>query len=99
MKITRHNWTILGTALVSLFVLILFAGCVATPDARSKFGTVPEYHTELGLGALEGYLGPKALANSLALIPPPPAPGSAALAHDEEVARNTFALATRRASR
>jgi acid phosphatase (class A) len=92
MKITRQNRTILGTALVSVFVLILFTGCVATPDARTRLGTVPEFHPELGLGALEGYLGAKALPNSLALIPPPPAPGSAAFAHDEEVARNTFAL-------
>lgn len=61
-------------------------------DARTKLGTVPEFHPELGLGALEGYLGSEELPNSLTLIPPPPTPGSAALAHDEEVAENTFAL-------
>ena len=44
------------------------------------------------MGALQGYLDPKALPNSLALIPPPPAPGSAAFALDVEVAKNTFAL-------
>ena len=61
-------------------------------DARTKLGTIPEFHPELGLGALEGYLGPEKLPDSLTLVPPPPAPGSAALAHDEEVAENTFAL-------
>ncbi len=61
-------------------------------DARTKLGTVPEFHPELGLGALEGYLGSEELPDSLALIPPPPTPGSAALAHDKEVAENTFAL-------
>jgi acid phosphatase (class A) len=37
-------------------------------------------------------LFPSSIPNSLALIPPPPAPGSAAFAHDEEVARSTFTL-------
>ena len=44
------------------------------------------------MGALQGYLDPKALPNSLALIPPPPLAGSAAFAHDEEVAKSTFPL-------
>ena len=44
------------------------------------------------MGALQGYLAPTNLPNSLALIPPPPAPGSAAFALDVEVAQNTFAL-------
>jgi acid phosphatase (class A) len=61
-------------------------------DARTKLGTVPEFHPELGLGALEGYLGSEKLPDSLTLIPPPPTPGSAALAHDREVAEKTFAL-------
>ena len=58
---------------------------------RSKLGTIPEFHPELKLGALQGYLDPKAMPDSLALIPPPPAPGSAAFALDVEVAQNTFA--------
>lgn len=60
--------------------------------ARSKLGTIPEFHPELKLGALQGYLDPKAIPNSLALIPPPPAPGSAAFALDMEIAHNSFAL-------
>ncbi len=61
-------------------------------SARTKLGTIPEFHPELKLGALQGYLDLKALPNSLALIPPPPEPGSAAFALDVEVAQNTFAL-------
>jgi acid phosphatase (class A) len=41
---------------------------------------------------LEGYLPSKVLPNSLALIAPPPAEGSAALALDEEVSRKGLAL-------
>jgi len=44
------------------------------------------------LGALQGYLDARAIPDSLALIPPPPEPGSAAFALDVEVARNTFPL-------
>ena len=82
---------------IVIILAVLAVGACAhhsgIPDnARTKLGTVPEFHPELGLGALEGYLGSKKLPNSLALIPPPPTPGSAALAHDKEVAKNTFAL-------
>jgi acid phosphatase (class A) len=55
-------------------------------------GTIPEVHAELKLGALQGYLDAKAMPDSLALIPPPPEPGSAAFALDVEVAQNTFPL-------
>ena len=61
-------------------------------SARTKLGTIPEFHPELKLGALQGYLAATNLPDSLALIPPPPAPGSAAFALDVEVAQNTFAL-------
>ena len=47
----------LTTALVGVLALILFTGCTDAQDARSKLGAVPEFHPELGLGALEGYLG------------------------------------------
>jgi len=83
-------------ALTALLAATLVAGGAAAKDVlaqgRSELGAVPAFHPELGLGALQGYLDPKALPNSIALIPPPPAPGSAAFAHDEEVARATFAL-------
>ena len=72
--------------------LLLGSAPQNTATAQSKLGAVAEFHPEMGLGALQGYLDPKALPNSLALIPQPPAPGSAAQANDEEIARNTFAL-------
>jgi len=86
----------LNAAFFCVLTLSLFTGCATTNDVSSqagtKLGTIPEVHPELGLGALQGYLGPKALPNSLELIPLPPAAGSAAFAHDEEVAKSTFAL-------
>ena len=81
--------------LVGALALSLFTGGATAYDVtsgRTKLGTIPEFHPELGLGALQGYLDPKALPNSLALIPPPPAPGSAAFALDVEIAQNSFAL-------
>jgi acid phosphatase (class A) len=47
---------------------------------------------EIRPGVLAGYLPAKAIPNSLALIPPPPAAGSAALAYDEEVSRKGLTL-------
>ena len=86
----------LCSVVVAFLAGYLLVGGVAAKDLTSfdgtALGTVPEFHPELGLGWLEGYLGPDALPNSLALIPRPPAPGSAALALDEETARGTFAL-------
>lgn len=82
----------------ALLCALAFISTIARADetppsqARTKLGTIPEFHPELGLGVLQGYLDPKSLPNSLALIPPPPAPGSAAFALDVEIAKNTFAL-------
>jgi acid phosphatase (class A) len=96
MKTTHHSQSRRSLLWVGVLALSLFSGCSAqnadTSSARSKLGTVPEFHPELRLGALQGYLDPKALPNSLVLIPPPPAQGSAAFALDVEVAKNTFAL-------
>jgi acid phosphatase (class A) len=96
MQTPHHRRTFLNVSLVGVLALSLFSGCTtqntATSQARTKLGTIPEFHPELGLGALQGYLDPKALPNSLALIPPPPAPGSAAFALDVEIAQNSFAL-------
>jgi acid phosphatase (class A) len=96
MQTTLTKARAINLALVCTLALSLFTGCATTNDvssqSRTKLGTVPEFHPELGIGALKGYLNPKVLPNSIALIPPSPAPGSAAFAHDEEVARSTFAL-------
>ena len=73
--------------LLVLAFVVVFSGCAsfekpieapATPDIRP--------------GILTGYLSTQALPNSLALIPPPPASGSAALTLDEEVGRTSLAL-------
>ncbi len=93
MKIIHRHGTFLSAGLTAILAFSIFTGCITkNEDARTKLGTVPEFHPELGLGALQGYLDPKALPNSLELIPPPPLAGSAAFAHDEEVAKSTFAL-------
>jgi acid phosphatase (class A) len=96
MKTAQHRRTFLSLGLAGVLALSLFSGCATKNDdssqARSKLGAVPEFHPEMGLGALQGYLDPKALPDSLALIPPPPLAGSAALAHDEEVAKSSFPL-------
>ena len=62
-------------------------GCAGI-QRQDQLAAVPEIHP----GILAGYLPAEALPNSLALIPPPPAAGSAALALDEEVSRNALAL-------
>jgi acid phosphatase (class A) len=96
MKITHHIRTFFNLSLVSVLALSLFIGCAtknaATAPAPTKLGTIPEFHPELKLGALQGYLNLTNLPNSLALIPPPPAPGSTAFALDVEIAQNSFAL-------
>jgi len=57
-------------------------------EGQSKPAAVPEIHP----GILAGYLQSGEHPNSLALIPPPPATGSAMLALDEEVSRKGLAL-------
>ncbi len=96
MKTSPHLRTFRNAGFVALLAISHFAsGAIAkdvTSQGRSELGAIPEFHPELGLGALQGYLDPKALPNSLELLPPPPIPGSAAFAHDEEVSRATYAL-------
>jgi acid phosphatase (class A) len=96
MKTQFNRLAFLSVALAGVLALSLSTSCVtqnaAPARVRTRLGTIPEFHPELGLGALQGYLDPQALPNSLALIPPPPAPGSTAYALDEEIAQNTFAL-------
>jgi len=68
-------------------LLMVTAGCAGLQH-QSKPAAVPEIHP----GILAGYLQAEALPDSLALLPPPPAEGSAALALDEEVSREAIAL-------
>ena len=93
MKSTHNHRTFLSAGLIAILSLSLLTGCTTKTEApRTKLGSVSEFHPELGLGALQGYLDPKDLPDSLALIPPPPLAGSAAQANDEAIARSSFAL-------
>ena len=65
--------------------LSLGGGIVAARD-------VPKPVPEIAPGMLKGYLPKEAMPNSLALLPAPPAEGTAAFTHDLEVAGNGFAL-------
>ena len=86
------KWIFAGLLSLSLYSQSVIAKDIATHGRTSEPDAIPEFHPELGLDALQGYLDPQALPNSLELIPPPPEPGSAAFANDEAVARATFAL-------
>ena len=76
----RHP-VVLGLAGLALMSL-LPAGC-ASPDGPNLPAAVPE----IAPGILQGYLASESLPDSLALIPPPPAEGSAAFARDQEASR------------
>ena len=73
--------------LLNMAVFAVIVGCTSF-EKQSKPAAVPEIHP----GILAGYLQPEKLPNSLALLPPPPAAGSATLALDEEVSRKSLAL-------
>jgi acid phosphatase (class A) len=72
---------------VALACLVILAAC-ASVETPSK----PAPVTEIRPGLLAGYLPAKALPNSLALLPPPPAEGSTAFSLDEEIYRKTLPL-------
>ena len=91
MKTLRSRIVPVAALLASVAFIVTIAPAADLSSARTKLGTIPEFQPQLKLGALQGYLDPKTLPESLALIPPPPAPGSAAFALDVEVAQNTFA--------
>jgi acid phosphatase (class A) len=73
--------------LVVLVLVAIAAGCASFERPR-KPAAVPEVRS----GILAGYLSPQALPDSLTLLPPPPAAGSAALALDEAVSRKSLDL-------
>ncbi|MDZ7669438.1 MAG: hypothetical protein U5Q16_08455 [Gammaproteobacteria bacterium] len=63
------------------------AGC-----AQVQRVDIPDTVPELRPGILQGYLDPQALPDSAALVPPPPADGSAAQARDQEASAAALAL-------
>lgn len=86
----RHEtkiWHILFVLVAVLACVVLTTGC-ASSGRLSQPAAVPEVVP----GFLPGYLPGNALPNSFALIPPPPAAGSAALAYDEEISRKALTL-------
>jgi acid phosphatase (class A) len=72
-------------AILACAVSVLVASCATTPGEPAP---VPEIRP----GILQGYLSAGEWPNSLALLPPPPAPDSAALALDQAVSRQSLAL-------
>jgi acid phosphatase (class A) len=81
------NCSILFALVAVLACVALATGC-ASSGKLSKPAAVPEVYP----GYLAGYLPRNALPNSLALLPSPPAAGSAALAYDEETSRKALTL-------
>lgn len=74
----------------ALGLLVLLAGCAGTPPAPVSALDVGELRP--GSGYLNGYLSRAQIPDSLALLPPPPAQGSAAYAADVEAYRALTAL-------
>ncbi len=79
-----------GRLFLVVFCVVVIAGCAAAGGtAPDKLAAAPE----LRAGYLAGYLYPgKTVPDSLLLLPPPPAPGTAGSAFDEEVAKRGLAL-------
>lgn len=74
----------------ALATLALLSACQTTPPPPTSPEVVGEYRA--GSGYLKGYLDRKQLPDSLALLPRPPADGSAEAAADLAVYRATRAL-------
>jgi acid phosphatase (class A) len=76
-------------ARISLFGLALaFVGSAIAASLADEAAPAPEIRP----GFLKGYLSKEALPDSAALLPPPPAVGSAAQALDLDIARASLAL-------
>lgn len=75
---TRVMFAATATALLGL------GACVSSPTASTSANAMAPV-PERAPGLLVGYLQDEERANSLAMLPPPPAPGSAAFANDEAV--------------
>jgi acid phosphatase (class A) len=81
--VKHHKYRILAV----LLSIALMNGC-ASVEKHSKLEPVPEVLP----GVLQGYLPLEVTPNSLALIPPPPGKGSAALALDKDANAHSLAL-------
>jgi acid phosphatase (class A) len=83
-----EHFSILSSGWVTALFVVMAGVLCSFNAAEAQFVSVPE----VSPGFLAGYLSSNALPNSLALIPPPPAPGTAALALDEERSRTSLKL-------
>ena len=80
MKTTNGMW--LGSRTATLACVLVIAGCATRP------AEVAEVHA----GFLQGYLAATEYPDSLKLLPPPPAAGSAAFARDQEASEEALSL-------
>ena len=82
------------TTSITLTAAMLLSACQTTPVKTTEPPTSPEVVGEFrkGTGYLNGYLDRKELPDSLALVPPPPAAGSARHSADVQQHQQTLAL-------
>ena len=75
---------------IAAAVALALCACTTAPKPPTTVAEVGEFRA--GSGYVNGYLDRKSLPNSLALLPPPPAEGSARAASDLETHRTTRSL-------
>ncbi|MFC6283840.1 MULTISPECIES: acid phosphatase [Polaromonas] len=75
-----------------LAVALLASACSTATRTVAPISAAEVGEVRAGSGYLKGYLAPAELPDSLALLPPPPAEGSAALAADAATFRTLTAL-------
>lgn len=81
---------VLVAALLCMMILSMHGGyAVAGHAVDPATGVAVDAKSQ---AKLPGYLGKDNIPDSLGLLPPPPAPGSAAFALDEDVAQRSFAV-------
>lgn len=70
-----------------IFIVTYFSpGCIQQPEADRHVTSISKEIPEISRGILQGYLTEKEMPNSLILVAPPPAEGTAAYALDMEMA-------------
>jgi acid phosphatase (class A) len=87
-KVTKRRYGVRFAVFIITAALSVAAACAQPPAAQMRPAPVPE----IGPGVLAGYLPREVLPDSLALLPAPPAAGSAAFARDEAFSRASLAL-------
>ena len=81
-----------ATALIAAALAIQGCASVTPNRAATEPQSRPVAIPEIAHNAPKGYLASDAVPGSLALLPPPPGAGSAALALDEDVSQRSLAL-------